>query len=198
MGGQVWTAWFGGGLPKWDDGITAWLGELRVASNVTIIVASAYAAGVLYLLMRRRGDIAPAPRVVGMFAGLILMGGFTQLVLLNDGQVPGSLAPTMFKLIAAGLWVAVALELPVVIARLSRPLPLPPCRASAGAGGHAARRDDVNRLADELTQVSQNLRQRACELEAMIRDETWIHDRDDALHELHGIINDLGGARCKT
>ena len=45
--------------------------------------------------------------------------------------------------------------------------------------------------------MSQRLRGRARALESMVRNENWLFNKRDALHELRAIIDDLEGVTCK-
>jgi hypothetical protein len=203
-------SWLRGDPPGWVDWATVWVGNLRIASTLVIVVANLYVARVLYLFVRRRADALPPPRVVVLFAVLVALGGMTHLVLLDDGRSPGWFAPVALKVVAAGMWVAVAVELPMVVAHLLRPLPRPvprpnplvkkkkqPAMAVPAPLPPSPTWDDLERMAADLFRAGQRLRDNARALEDMIRNESWRLDKDDALNELHEIIDDLGAEPCK-
>ena len=195
--GGEWASWLTGDSGGVSDGAVLWAWNARLAANGVILAANAYVAWVLYRLVRHGSKVLPPPRLVMLFAALVALGGVTHLVILDVAHGPVWLVPTALKVTAAGLWLAVAVELPAVVGRLSRPLPRGAAPASSAPSAPGAN-DEIASMASELDRVSRRLRDRVEHLESMLRDETWHLDKADALHELRAILNDLGAKPCKT
>ena len=186
---EGWIGWLAANPGDAGDWLPGWLGNARTASNVVIAVANLYVARVLYRLYRRGADQLPSPRFVVLFAGLVVLFGVSHLALLLDGRAAAWLVPVALKVLTAVLWVAVAARLPAVAARIAtNPSPNPIPQAQALDAGPAA---------VELALMSQRLRGRARALESMVRNENWLFNKRDALHELRAIIDDLEGVTCK-
>jgi hypothetical protein len=119
-----WAAWLAG-----DAGAAgAGPNSARVVANVVIVVASVYVARLLYRFCRRWPGELLVSRVVAVFAVLVALCGAAHLALLLNGRAALSVVPTVLKVLAAGLWVVVAVKLPALVSRLSVPV------GAAGAG----------------------------------------------------------------
>jgi hypothetical protein len=182
----VWetAGWLAGGH---DGAWSVWLANARLASDLVIVATNAYAARVLYLLYRREGARLPGPRLVVLFAALVALCGVSHLVLLLSGGPAPSLVPTALKVAAAGFWVVTAVRLPSVVSGLS-----------AGAPRLFALPPPVDGLdLDGLGLKTAQLRVKARTLENLIRQETWLLDKAEALRELQDILADLEAEQCK-
>ena len=159
---------------------------IRLTSNGLIFLANMSIAWMLYGLYRRKAPAPPAPTAVLLFAALIFLCGVSHLGLMFGGQPPARVVPTVLKILAAAFWLATAVRLPKVIARLGGPAPdLEADQAAANA-------------MKALLMKAERLRIKTRTLEDIVRNESWLFDKTDDLEELELILADLEAELCKT
>lgn len=159
--------------------------NIRLTSNGVIVLANMSIAWMLYGLYRRKAPAPPAPTAVLLFAALIFLCGASHLGLMFVGQPPARPVLTVLKVLAAAFWLATAVRLPKVIARLSGPpLDLEADQAAANA-------------VQALLMKAERLRIKTRMLEDFVRNESWLFDKTDDLEELELILADLEAELCK-
>ena len=166
---------------------SVWFGNARIIADLIIIASNAYVAWVFTRLYRRKLSQLSDARLVALFAVLIALCGASHFVLLFADRPPASLLPTLLKTLAAAFWVVTAVRVPTIISCLAPP------SSSAAALGHSDRCRSFAGVDLERRQLRSKIRG----LETMIRNESWVVDKADALSELHEILADLEAEPCK-
>ncbi len=128
-----------------------------------------------------------------LFAGILTLCGLSHLAYLLDRTTALRAASIGFRVVAAGLWVAAAIQFPVVLDRLTHPRyagrrsDLDPTLGAAAAA--------LSLVESELTLVNQRLRA----LESLIQNDTSSCEfDDDSTDSLRKAFEDLKAGPCKT
>jgi hypothetical protein len=179
---------------RFDEGwlnLNVWLNHAAIASAVVIALSNVFLARVLFQVYHR-ADHVPAPRILVLVAGILALCGVSHLALLLDHATTLRAASVGLRLLAAGLWVAAAIRLPMVLDRLMHPRhacqshDLDPSLSVAAAA--------LGLVESELTLVNQRLRALECLIR---RDGISVARDDETSHRLREALEDMEAKPCK-
>lgn len=177
---------------EWEvAGWPGWLGVVRLAADLVIVASGLSVARVLWRLLRKHDQKAPAaatapraPRLLVAFAALLSLCGISHLGVVLTGRTPTPVAPAALKGVVAALWVVTAVRF--------RSFALAPQETQGRAAPAADGRPQ--RAPDGPARLEAKVRM----LEDVFNNETWLLDKADALKELRDVLAELEARECRT
>jgi hypothetical protein len=165
----------------------AWLEQIRLGANLAIVVSSLLIAVALVMLYRGKSSL-----VVVVLAALIVLCALSQVVRLLDDQSPARPLSTGLRVLTATCWIAIAIQLPTVVAHLIKPPPELRARLAVNLGQDQG--DPHAVAAARKTKPSARKKRR---LKDATHNEPRILSRVRALRELRDILADRETEQCK-